>query len=672
MDIYEIEEKELPPWMKDGLNDSQLNAIAACLARDNHITLIKGPPGTGKTTTIVRLINAALLSVGFLKNKRRPKILVCAPSNAAIDEVVKRCHKNIKTKTGDQLLRAEMVRIGSGVTKDTVAWEIHLDRILDPQYELNQLRKRLRKIEADKHETKQKWEKLSSSMKRNAGGSEQDKAEKKRLGEKLRKIRLKQVEVEQQLAKEEKSNLENTDNATSKKDKMNIMRERDIIFSTLSASASTYLNTIEFDLLIIDESTQSYELSSLIPFQLNVASIVLVGDEKQLPATVISRSCEEYGFSKSFFERCIDNKIEPYLLQIQYRMHPAIREWPSNMFYKGLLQDGPNITKEVIPFVEKHKGDPRLGPYTFFDVYHEPETEIGKSYCNKGEADFILRLVDYMSCNARFYPYKHQWNGNVGIVTPYRGQVNYLRKCLRDHRNKKLQSVVVDTVESFQGQEKDVIIFSCVRSQRDEKHKVVMKNVGFLTDLRRLNVALTRAKYCCVIVGNSNTLRVDATWMALIRDAHVRGCAYRVPDFRHRGPKETLHKDYLARDSSHFLCSKDEENMRKKQSKNANENENERARPMDVDDNQSSSVSASKSASSSSSRKSSMSISGDRSVDGERNKQHHYHRHQQRDANRKKSHNHYRDKKKRKLTDTEIAKILHLPEPPTDPRKRRR
>jgi len=200
-----------------------------------------------------------------------------------------------------------------------------------------------------------------------------------------------------------------------------------------------------------------------------------------------------------------------------------------------------------------------MGPYVFFDVYQGKEVKTSnKSFKNDAEHDFILRLLDYMSI--KFYgrcsdrERRKKWDGNVGIVTPYSGQVQEFKRHLSKHRNELLRSVFVDTVESFQGQEKDIIIFSCVRSQRAAADDIKKANLGFLVDTRRLNVALTRAKLCCVIVGNSQTLRSHKIWKQLINDAHNRGRIHLVDDQNH--------KRYLNRPSSEFVSTLDKQRER--------------------------------------------------------------------------------------------------------------
>lgn len=698
MTLLDIRNKQLPSWMRVKLNDAQLKAISAVLSRDNNITLIKGPPGTGKTTTIKHLLNAALLNVGFIQ-RQRPKILVCAPSNAAIDVVIARSYQHMLAGDGKTKLNIQMVRMGRGATTK-LAESVSLDRLLDPRHALGKLEKELRKLEKEQKEIDNKWRKCPDS----------DPINKKKYGENLRNIRNRKVQLQDKINKELQFQASQQNNHRNKnKEKANFLKQSDVIFCTLSAASNSFLQGMHFDLLVVDESTQACEISTIIPFQLDIGSIVLVGDEKQLPATVISQNCQTYGFASSLFQRFVSVGVEPYLLNIQYRMHPDIRHWPSATFYENKLKDGPNIQTDVVSFVNKlgHMRDPRLSPYVFFDVYRGKEKQTNnKSFVNLAEEDFILRLLDYMSCH--FYgrcsdrERSKKWVGNVGIVTPYRGQRELFLRDLGKHKNELLRSVFVDTVESFQGQERDIIIFSCVRSQREAATDIKKANLGFLVDTRRLNVALTRAKLCCVIVGNSSTLKANKIWQQLISDAHHRGRIYAVdnPD----------HGVWLHRPSAAFISTWDrDKNKRAAATGNSNSGCNEqksqrddtqqKVTPMDVDDESRSNHSNASTSSSShrSNNKRSRSKSRSNSVDRPKRQNNHQHyqnqdrnsRHHGSNNNRSMHPNDIDHRKNRRgkgrhqkptdprlrpkrKTDAEIANILNLPEPPTDPRKRRR
>ena len=715
MTLTEIRDRQLPQWMRSKLNEGQQNAVAAALVKELNVTLIKGPPGTGKTTTIVSLINAALLGLGFLEKTQRPKILVCAPSNAAIDVVLERSLKNMKSKSGDNKLNVKMVRIGSGTTNAT-AKKIHIDALLDPRHKLNRLEKELAEVEVDKSNVTKQWKDLNRIC-RGGGGNEQEKNKMKHLADKLKRIQNRKNALRKDLENERKSD---SNSRGHRVDKTELIRDHDVVFGTLSAAALSFMNRVHFDLLIIDEATQSKEISTLIPFQLNIRSIVLVGDEKQLPATVISKSCADFGFAKSFFERCLDNKVEPYLLSVQYRMHTEIQHWPNATFYDSKLVDGPNIARDIIPRMAAQQRDPRLSPYAFFDLVksrsQEEQTE-GKSFRNLAELDFILRLLDYMS--KRFYQNPKHFK-SVGIVTPYSGQVAYFKKHIAQHRNKALHSVVVNTVESFQGNEKDIIIFSCVRSQKEPERATkerAIQNLGFITDTRRLNVALTRARLCCFIVGNSLTLRADKTWKALMHDAHLRGRVFTV---------DSDHKVWLSRRSEQLTSSLHDERLKlgtiptttpggpdhHRQSNGHHQSNGDDRKveiasasnvipvPMDLDgDSSSSSCDRSKfdrpkSSSISCHSSASSSKSSSRSRSRSRDDGHHHkrsHHRNPRDRNSRSRHKrdrsrdrgmdvdrqygrnqgHRRSGHHYKTSDAEIAKMLNLPPPPTDPRLRR-
>lgn len=344
---------------RDSLNPSQERAVKNALT--HTLTLIQGPPGTGKTKTISALISQCTI--------RNWKVLVCAPSNAAVDMLVESILPWAKTTSN-----IKYVRIGDS-TNSTVA----------------------------------------------------------------------------------------------------LVKKADIVFSTLSMSGSSIMNGMKYDVLVVDEACQATEPSTLIPLKVRPTRIVLVGDPKQLPPTVISGNAD---LAKTFFER-VSETVTPYLLDIQYRMHSFISEFSSQQFYGGKIKNG--IKREFcIPMAFVH-----------VDGVEETANEIDIS--NKKEATLAAHLVsilsDHFSC--------------LGIITPYKGQLSLIKSLTPKNNEKKVE---ISTVDGFQGQEKDCIILSAVRTKR----------LGFLSDTRRMNVAITRAKYSVFILGNKNLLKKHSPWKELI------------------------------------------------------------------------------------------------------------------------------------------------------------
>ncbi|MED5267952.1 MAG: DEAD/DEAH box helicase family protein, partial [Candidatus Thermoplasmatota archaeon] len=249
-------------------------------------------------------------------------------------------------------------------------------------------------------------------------------------------------------------------------------------------------------------ATQATEPAALVPIVKGARQVVLVGDHRQLPPTVISRRAENGGLSRSLFERLVDMGIKPLLLNTQYRMHPSISEFPNSQFYGGMLEDGVNESeREAPPGMLWPDWD---SPLAFLPVDgDELLSPDGASKENAAEASWVVKiLMGFVDDGGLDLT-------DIGIVTPYAGQV----RAIRDILPESMQGVEVRTVDGYQGREKDVIIFSCVRSNSDG-------NVGFLSDRRRLNVALTRSKRGLVVIGNPDTLRHDENWKSWIE--HVR------------------------------------------------------------------------------------------------------------------------------------------------------
>ncbi|RLN80507.1 hypothetical protein BBJ28_00010096, partial [Nothophytophthora sp. Chile5] len=293
-----------------------------------------------------------------------------------------------------------------------------------------------------------------------------------------------------------------------------ILSKASIIACTLSKAGGGDFSELKrgFDALIIDEAAQAVELSTLVPIRERVARVVLVGDPKQLPATVKSVVAANARYDRSLFERIAESGVAPSMLRVQYRMHPFLREFPSKRFYGGMLTDGPSVmerVQKVCPAVYAHTS---FQPFLLYDIENSREEDMNGSKYNRTEAAFCVSLCQTMfeTCaDVR----KNKWN--VGFVSPYKEQVRVLRQEITRSGIPSNVSVEVNTVDGFQGREKDVIVFSCVRASR-------RGGIGFLRDIRRLNVAITRARFCLYVVGNVNTLVRDETWAALVKSARDR------------------------------------------------------------------------------------------------------------------------------------------------------
>ena len=288
-----------------------------------------------------------------------------------------------------------------------------------------------------------------------------------------------------------------------------ILTEADVICCTCVGAGDPRLKDFRFHQLLIDESTQSMEAECLIPIVMGVKQLVLVGDHCQLGPVVMCKKAANALLTRSLFERLVwMGSHRPKLLSLQYRMHPALSEWPSVTFYEGQLQNG--VAEEArslehLPSLHAALFD---GIPMKFIISNGPE-EIaggGTSYLNRLEATMVEKLVTLMM-KAGSLPEE------IGVITPYQGQKSHVSSHMILHgaMNRALyEEVEVASVDSFQGREKDFIILSCVRSNENQ-------GIGFLRDPRRLNVALTRARYGVIIIGNARLLMKNPLWNTLLR-----------------------------------------------------------------------------------------------------------------------------------------------------------
>ncbi|XWS23864.1 hypothetical protein CRYUN_Cryun28dG0051900 [Craigia yunnanensis] len=312
--------------------------------------------------------------------------------------------------------------------------------------------------------------------------------------------------------------------------------EAEIVFTTVSSSGRKLFSRLThgFDMVVIDEAAQASEVAVLPPVSLGAARCVLVGDPQQLPATVISKAAGTLLYSRSLFERFQQAGCPTMLLSVQYRMHPQIRDFPSRYFYQGRLTDSESVAN--LPDEVYYK-EPLLKPYLFYDITHGRESHRGGSvsYQNVHEAVFCLRLYEHLQKTLKSLGVPKI---TVGIITPYKLQL----KCLQREFESVIKSeegkdLYINTVDAFQGQERDVIIMSCVRASSH--------GVGFVADIRRMNVALTRARRALWVMGNANSLVQSDDWATLIADAKARNCYMDMDSL----PKDFL-KDLLSKDFS--------------------------------------------------------------------------------------------------------------------------
>jgi senataxin len=316
-----------------------------------------------------------------------------------------------------------------------------------------------------------------------------------------------------------------------------ILDECAIVASTLSFSGSGLFTRMQrsFDVVVIDEAAQAVEPSILVPLSYGCRQLFLVGDPIQLPATVLSDAAKAHGYDTSLFKRLQAAGHPVHVLKTQYRMHPDIRAFPSREFYDDTLEDGPAVGAATSRAWHAH---PALGPFTFWDVAGEetrPEGS-GGSWQNAAEARLALALARAFLAAAPSLAARHD---GLAVVSPYRGQVALIQALFKAELGEDLaRRIDVNTIDGFQGREREVVLFSVVRSPKDLGKKgrknadgsAAAPRIGFVADERRMNVGLTRARAALVVLGNAAALRGDVHWGSLVEDAIARGRIVRAAD----------------------------------------------------------------------------------------------------------------------------------------------
>ena len=294
-----------------------------------------------------------------------------------------------------------------------------------------------------------------------------------------------------------------------------VLRRAEVICATCAGAGSDILERFSFEACLIDEATQATEPATIVPLTKGCRQVVLIGDQKQLPPTIISREADAAGLGTSLFERMLARGIRAFMLKVQYRMHPAIASFPSKAFYKGELLSGtpPSARRAPMGF----DWPVPAVPLAFVDVPEGVERSDGSSQTNPAEAQKIVNVVKKLVAGHDVLPC------DIGIVTPYAAQVRAIKRLLNGNQRERrtrfdappapdsMDALEVSTVDGFQGREKEVIVFTCTRANANG-------NVGFLADPRRVNVMLTRARRGLIVVGHHNTLRRDpevwGPWLA--------------------------------------------------------------------------------------------------------------------------------------------------------------
>lgn len=281
-----------------------------------------------------------------------------------------------------------------------------------------------------------------------------------------------------------------------------LVKAADVVCCTCVTAGQKLFNKYTFPFVLIDEAVQSTEPLSLIPCVYGATNLVLVGDHRQLGPTILNKEVVKCGFKQSLFERLLRVGVAPYLLSVQYRMHPDLCLFPSEYFYGGQLKTGSAASK-CLNF-----------PSNFFYVSNGREeiSQSGTSFINKAEAVLVENIIRYLFKNGVL-------EQQIGVITPYEGQRSYILSKIFGNEPGNLE---ISNVDGFQGREKDFIIVSLVRSN-------TYQGIGFVADRRRMNVTLTRAKYGLAIVGNPFTLYKNEMWANFLDWYDQRGAIYEGP-----------------------------------------------------------------------------------------------------------------------------------------------
>ncbi|RDY11301.1 hypothetical protein CR513_04052, partial [Mucuna pruriens] len=652
--------QSLQQTLRSSFNVCQLQAISAAIGRVKakktvELSLIQGPPGTGKTRTIVAIVSALLASqqkMNCLKNPleenlyqnssstyTRPKIgqgaaiarawqdaalarqlgddiksssksfgsyvrqrvLICAQSNAAVDELVARISNDGLYGSNGKMYKPYLVRVGNAKTVHQNSLPFFIDTLVDQRVAEERmhsndgkndlrvdssamLRSKLEKIvdSIRSYEAKRANIRDGNSNVKSHLHNESQMANEKEMSEieiemKLRKLYEQKRQIYKDLCNvqaQEKKAYEETKTLRSKLRK-SILKEAEIVVTTLSGCGGDLYGVCSermlnskfggpsehtlFDAVVIDEAAQALEPATLIPLQLLKSSetkCIMVGDPKQLPATVLSNVASKFLYACSMFERLQKAGHPVIMLTEQYRMHPEICKFPSLHFYDSKLLNGSQMSNKSAPF-HQTKG---LGPYVFYDIIDGQEV-CGKnsgvmSLCNEHEADAAVEVLRYP---AEFV------GERIGVITPYKCQLSLLRsRFLNAFGPLIVADIEFNTVDGFQGREVDILLLSTVRAAHSGVTTTEIKSnsIGFVADVRRMNVALTRARLSLWILGNARTLQTNQNWAALVKDAKERNLITMAKMPYHSMYKTDKNKCFIDNSDNHARPSKHEKKVK--------------------------------------------------------------------------------------------------------------
>lgn len=457
---------------QQALNASQQEAVRRILAAQD-LAIVHGPPGTGKTTTLVAAIKAMIAADG-------KQVLVTAPSNAAVDLLSERL-----SAAGLRVLRA-----GNPARVSEALLALTLDRRLAADNRMKEVKKLRKQAGA--------FRDMAHKYKRQFGRAERE--QRKALFDEARKLVKEADRAEQYLIDDQVSSAQ-------------------VITATLVGARHFSIRNLRYHTVVIDEAGQALEPACWIPV-LKAEKLVMAGDHFQLPPTVKSREAGAGGLDQTLMERCVALQPEAVvLLEEQYRMHERIMHFPGREFYENRLKAHDSVAAALLFAEDK--------PMIFIDTagcgYEEQVS--GTRISNPEEAAFLFRhLSGLVQQLERHYDETHF--PSIAIISPYRQQVEVLQELwlhqpdsLRRHKG-----ITVNTIDSFQGQERDIVYISMTRSNADN-------TVGFLSETRRMNVAMTRARKKLVVIGDSATLAAAPFYHELIAYTEETGAYHSAWEF---------------------------------------------------------------------------------------------------------------------------------------------
>ena len=429
------------------LNVSQQEAVHKIL-NANELAIVHGPPGTGKTTTLIQAIQALL-------KQENKQILVCAPSNTAVDLLTEKLHLG-----GVQVLRVgNPARINERLMAHTLDAKMH-------EHAMNKEAKKLKK-------QAQEYKHLANKYKRNFGKEERE--QRKLLLTEASKIMKEVGNIEQYIIDD-------------------LVGKAQVITATLVGANIYMIRNLRYDTIIIDEAGQALEPACWIPI-LKAKKVVMAGDHCQLPPTIKSLEAAKKGLSTTLLEKCVSLHPETVtLLNEQYRMNTQIMAYSSEVFYHHQLHAHVSVANQTL-----FEHDTPLNFVDTAGCSFDEKLE-GTSTTNPEEASLLVKHLSIFVEQLLLY-YSNETFPSIAIISPYKQQVTILKALMASSSTllPLMAAIEVNTVDSFQGQERDIVYISMTRSNSNAE-------IGFLSDIRRMNVAMTRARKKLVVIGDSATL----------------------------------------------------------------------------------------------------------------------------------------------------------------------